>query len=30
MDGMVEGSLSFQGSGDGSDVGIAFTTTGNV
>ena len=30
MDGMVEGSLSFQGSGDGSDVGVAFTTTGNV
>jgi hypothetical protein len=30
MDGMVEGSLSFQGSGDGSDVGIAFSTTGNV
>jgi hypothetical protein len=30
MDGMVEGSLSFQGSGDGSDVGIAFTATGNV
>lgn len=30
MDGMVEGSLSFQGSGDGSDIGIAFSTTGNV
>lgn len=30
MDGMVEGSLSFQGSGDGSDIGIAFTTSGNV
>ena len=25
MDGMVEGSLSFQGSGDGSDVGVAYT-----
>jgi hypothetical protein len=30
MDGMVEGSLSFQGSGDASDVGVAFSTTGNV
>ena len=30
MDGMVEGSLSFQGSGNSSDVGIAFSTTGNV
>ncbi len=25
MDGMVEASISFQGSGDGSDVGVAFT-----
>jgi predicted secreted protein len=25
MDGMVEASISFQGSGDGSDVGIAYT-----
>ena len=25
MDGMVEASISFQGSGDGSDIGIAYT-----
>lgn len=30
MDGMVEGSLTFQGSGDSSDVGVTFSTTGNV
>ena len=30
MDGMVEGSLTFQGSGDSSDNGVAFSTTGNV
>jgi hypothetical protein len=27
MDGMVEASISFQGSGDGSDVGLTYSAT---
>jgi hypothetical protein len=30
MDGMVEGSLAFQGSGNDSDVGVAFSVTGSA